>query len=120
MDESLGAEGLRPEGPKLSTQKVRSVLAKAGLTKAFYSGYVYPRAGFWVSKLHVGKDEDQVIVEYKPAHTYRPQNRDERERDLATEAQMLVSYQEVLSNAGLKVTRVERSPGGRLAWLVVA
>ena len=120
MDETLAAESPKLEEPKLSTQRVRNLLTKAGFTKAFYSGYVYPRAGFWVSKLHVGRDEDQIIVEYKPAHTYRPQNRDERAHDRGMEAKMLNRYQEVLSASGIQVTRVERSPGGRLAWLVVA
>jgi hypothetical protein len=36
------------------------------------------------------------------------------------EAKMLNHYQEALIAAGLQVTRVERSPGGRLAWLVVS
>jgi hypothetical protein len=120
MEGALASEGPKLEGPKLSAQKVRNLLVKAGFGKALYSGYVYPRAGFWVSKLHVGRDEDQIIVEYKPAHTYRPRNRDERERDIAMEAKMLNQYHEALIAAGLQVTRVERSPGGRLAWLVVA
>jgi hypothetical protein len=57
MDETLARDAPKLDGPQLSAQKVRSLLTKAGFEKAFYSGYVYPRAGFWVSKLHVGRDD---------------------------------------------------------------
>ena len=112
-------ESLRVEAPKVSAPRVRNLLIKAGLNKAAFTGWVYANSGFKVGKLHVAPGEDKVMVEYMTQHVYGVMSREDNLRQAANRQKLLRRYSEVLQEAGLKVTAVEYSEGGNLAYLLV-
>lgn len=112
-------EAMRPPSPKVNGQRVRSVLAKAGMVKASYTGWVYANDGFKVGKLHVGRGEDKVMVEWMPEHVYGVASREVLLRQGVNKQQALARYKEVLEASGLQVETVEHSKGGNLAYLLV-
>jgi hypothetical protein len=117
-------EALKPESPKLDAERVREVLRGAGWPESRYNGWIRENAGWDVSLAGVGEiGYESFMVEYKPEHSYGPigptYNKDEWEKSIAVEAEILTRYQEVLEAAGLNVTRLNRTTNGRQAWLVV-
>jgi hypothetical protein len=118
-EEALGEEAPRLAGVKLSAQKVRSLLLKAGLRKAAFTGWVYANSGFKIGKLHVAKGEDKVMVEYMPQHVYGVISREDSLRQAENRQKLLLRYREVLQEAGLEVTTVNYSEGGNVSYLLV-
>ena len=112
-------DGLKPEVSQVSAAKVRSLLVKAGLDKASYTGWVYANDGFKVSKRHVAKDEDKIIIEWMPRHIYGVISREDALRQGQRRQRALARYQEVLEAVGLQVQAVEYSEGGNKAYLLV-
>lgn len=113
-------ETLRVEAPKVSGQKVRSVLVKAGFKKAAFTGWVYSNSGFKVGKLRVAKDEDKIMVEYMPQHVYGVISREDSVKQAENRQVMLMRYLRTLKEAGLNVKAVEYTEGGNAAYLLVS
>ena len=112
-------EGMRPEAPKVSTQKVRSLLLKAGEAKAGYTGYVYANDGFKLQQHHGDKMGIKVMVQWMPQHTYGVASREEIFRQGQRRQMALARYRKALEAAGLPVEAVEYSEGGNVAYLLV-
>jgi hypothetical protein len=117
-------ETLSPEAPSVSVEGIKNVLQEAGLREAVSQGFVVIGAGFAVRKLDLPEGGyESVVVEYKPERSWAPvgpaHDKQVWERSIAVEAEMLTRYQEALSAAGLNVTRLNRTPNGRQAWLSI-
>jgi hypothetical protein len=120
----INEEALSPQVPSVSVEAVKNILQEAGLKESVSQGFVVTEAGFSVRTLNLPETSyESVIVEYKPERSWSPvgpaHDQDVWERSIAVEGEMLTSYQKALEASGLSVTRLNRTPLGRQAWLSV-